>query len=235
MERLNWLILQRGELPLRPGGGVRYNVEHRCTSVLVWPEHALPVPSNTVMVDPCFTDAGYNHAVTQLEQIGASFEDIGYVFVTHLHHDHMLHLPYDVAAPRFRPFRPDNNETLPGLTIEHCPGHDPMLLALAFRAPDDRRVWLAADAVLDDEWLRAWDYYWLNGYSPDAVIETWRSVAKIVAGADVIVPGHGGPIDVTADLVRGLIAAFPTQAHHADACPDVLDVLRARLAELGGA
>jgi glyoxylase-like metal-dependent hydrolase (beta-lactamase superfamily II) len=210
---------------------VRYNVEHRCTAVLLWPEADDPCPENTVLVDPCFTGAGYDYAVQQLAQIGARFDDIGRIFVTHLHHDHLLHLPYDVPSPRFRPFRPD--DTLPGLAVEPCPGHASDLLALVFRAPDDRAIWVVSDAVLDEDWLRAWDYYWPNDYTPAEIVQTWRSVTKIVAHADVIVPGHGPPFDVTAALVRGLLNTFPN-AHHADRCSALADMLRARLAVLGG-
>ncbi|MBN1565697.1 MAG: hypothetical protein JXA10_17770 [Anaerolineae bacterium] len=221
----NWLILQPGALPLQPDGTVRRDREHRCTAVLIWPGDADPCRENTIMVDPCFTDAGYEYAEEQLKQIGARFADIGRIFVTHLHHDHLLHLPYDVPSPHFRPFRP--TDSLPGLTVEHCPGHDSMLLALAFRAPDERAVWIVSDAVLDEAWLRAWNFYWPNQYSPEEIVETWRSVAKIIASADLIIPGHGAPVEVTEALVRHLIDTFPT-ARHADHCPDVADGLRAR-------
>ncbi|MBN1680713.1 MAG: hypothetical protein JW966_10500 [Anaerolineae bacterium] len=230
-QRCNWIVLQTGRIPLRPDGVVDHMVEHRCTSVLVWPDDQTPQPNNTVITDPCFTEAGLVDAVRQLETVGAVFDDVGYLFVTHLHADHMLHMPYTTVPPRLRPLRTGQQHALPGLYTENCPGHHPLLMALFFYDQHHRAIWIAGDAVLDDEWLRAWGYYWPNNYTPDDIIQTWRSVAHIVSRADVIVPGHGPPIDVSASLVSDLAAGFP-HAPHADACPDVIDTLEARLAVL---
>ncbi len=232
--RFNWLIVQDGALPLRPENRLDKHAEHRCTSVLLWPDGESPSVANTLLVDPCFTDAGYVQAVDRLETLGIAFEDVGHVFVTHLHGDHMLHLPWDVPSPRFRSFRPGRVAAFDGITQVNCPGHHPLLLALVFAMPDGRAAWAVGDAVLDEDWLRAWGYYWPNGYAPGDVIETWRSVSAILAQADVILPGHGPAITVTPDLLDDLLAAFP-HAPYADHCPDVADVLRARLARLHAA
>jgi hypothetical protein len=85
--------------------------------------------------------------------------------------------------------------------------------------------------VLDRQWLEAWQYYWPNGYAMPEIVETWRSVAKIVATADTIVPGHGPPIRVDAELVHGLAQGF-TNAEYARECPDVLASLKRRCEEL---
>lgn len=232
VQRYNWAILQTGSLPLRPDRRQDSSVDHRCTVALVWPADA-PVSSEhpLLMTDPCFTSEGFEAAKGQLRRIGAYFEDIGHIFVTHLHADHMLHIPYDVPTLRFRPFRAGRVAALADLDTVHCPGHHPLLLALTFTDSEERAVWVVGDAVLDEEWLRAWQYYWPNGYQPPEIIETWRSVARILAGADVIVPGHGGPIEVSPALVSDLLASFP-RAAHADQCPDVAETLRARLADL---
>lgn len=232
--RFNWLVVQDGALPLRPDKRLDTLADHRCTSVLIWPEGEPPSVRNTLLVDPCFSDAGYDQALDRLETVGIGFDDVGHIFVTHLHSDHMLHLPWDVPSPRFRSFRPGRVAAFDGITAVNCPGHHPLLLALVFTLPDGRAMWVVSDAVLDEDWLRAWGYYWPNGYAPDDVVETWRSVGTILARADVIVPGHGLPITVTPGLLRDLLATFP-HAPYADRCPDVADILRLRLAQLHGA
>jgi hypothetical protein len=83
--------------------------------------------------------------------------------------------------------------------------------------------------VLDREWLLAWAYYWPNGYSREEIVQTWRSVAAVLR-ADVIVPGHGAPIDVTPELCDELCRGFD-RAEHASECGDVRDRIRRRFAE----
>ena len=56
---------------------------------------------------------------------------------------------------------------------------------------------------------------------------------KIMASADLIIPGHGPAIRVTADLVRHLIETFP-QAPQAALCPEVVEQLQARLEKFAG-
>lgn len=228
--RFNWRVLQSGQLPLRPNRQIDYSAEHRCTALLVWPADAPPSADNSVIVDPCFTTAGWLMAQGQLAALNGSLEVLRRAFVTHPHHDHVPHLPRGAARVEFHEllFEP---EMPPGMRSVHCPGHDPILIALAFTAADGRAVWAVGDAILDEEWLRAWGYYWPNGYAPRDVAETWRSVARIVCGADVIVPGHGAALSVTADLVRHLIETFPA-APHADLCPEVAGQLQARLEKL---
>jgi glyoxylase-like metal-dependent hydrolase (beta-lactamase superfamily II) len=229
--RFNWRILQSGSLPLRPDGSLDQQAEHRCAATLLWPEDESPTPDNTVLVDPCFTAAGYDEAAAQLAALGAEFRDIGRIFVTHLHADHMLHLPSNARAGRLATLRLDDGHEF-GLAAVDCPGHHPMLLALTFAAPDERQVWIVGDAVLDEAWLRAWKVYWPNQYSPPEVMQTWRSVGQIVARADVIVPGHGPAFGVTPDLVRDLLETFPN-APYADQCPQVIPLLRQRLERFG--
>ena len=150
--RYEWTILQVGELPLRPDNRVDPGAEHRCTSVLIWPEGERP-------------------------------------------------------------------------------GHEPSLRALVFPSAAEEQVWIVGDAILDEAWLRAWGYYWPNQYRPPEIVRTWQSVAAILSGADVVVPGHGPPIPVTPELLENLIAGFPT-ADQPDRCPEVAQALRARLQTL---
>lgn len=69
---------------------------------------------------------------------------------------------------------------------------------------------------------------WPNGYLRDEIVETWRSMAKILETAQVVIPGHGPPIHVDADLLQTLIDGFP-RAPHSDHCPDVVEILKQRL------
>lgn len=225
-----WTILQQGQLPLRPNGSVRPGVEHRCTTTLVWPAECPPDVGNTLMIDPCFTAEGFAQAEKVLGERGISFADIGHVFVTHAHADHMVHIPNGAQMGSYRMFRPITRpDVFAAIEAQTCPGHHPMQQALHFEDPEGRRVWVTGDAVLNEEWLRGWSYFWPNGYGPQQIVETWRSVAHIISHADIIVPGHDAPLTVTAEMVSDLLDSFP-QADYASHCPDVIAALRARLA-----
>lgn len=132
-----------------------------------------------------------------------------------------------MGAGRPRPYTSFN---FPDLDSVPCPGHDPFAQALVFRSTRDETVWVVGDAVLNLEWLQRWQYYWPNGYSEKEIVETWRSVAKILS-ADIIIPGHGAPIPVTRALLEHLRATFP-MAEYASECPDVRDALTERLKQL---
>ncbi len=227
--RFQWAILQHGSLPLRPSGAISHAVEHRCTCVLVWPEKESPSPQNTVLADPCFTVDGYNAALGLLRRLHFSLEDAGWVFVTHQHMDHLPGWPGEPPGLRLRPFDPAAAPA--GLRAVLCPGHEADLHALAFRSDADEEVWIVGDAILDEEWLPTWGYYWPNGYGREEIIGTWRSVAKIVSSADIIVPGHGDPIRVTPFLVRELLERFPKAL--ALECSEVISALESRI-EAGG-
>jgi len=229
-QQFAWTILQQGQLSLRPDGSVRKAVGHRCTTTLVWPADRPPGADNTLIVDPCFTEEGYAEAAQALEQRGMTFEDIGYIFVTHLHSDHMLHWPDGARALAFRPFRPVTRpDVFAAIEAQPCPGHHPSQQALHFEDNAGRRVWIAGDVVLNEEWLREWAYFWPNGYGPHQIVEHWRSIACVIAAADIIVPGHDAALPVTSELVSHLLETFP-KADYASHCPDVAEALRDRLA-----
>ena len=222
------------EMGLRPNGRHIPSVEHRCTSVLIWPEGSRPSFHNTVVTDPCFTDEGFQCAVEILDGLGLSFSDIGRMFITHQHGDHRLSLPPGVPKQGFRYFHPGDDKSMPGISSFHSPGHSPDLEALVFCSPSRDSVWVVGDAVLDEEWLKAWGFFWPNGYSAAEIIQTWKSVGTIIANADVIVPGHGEPITVTVSLVKELLSNFPYAKYSKD-CTDVGQALRNRLEQLQSA
>ena len=229
--KYDWLVLQEGSLPARPGRRFDTEAEHRCTSVLVWPEGAALSPENTIVTDPCFTDEGCVRAGSLLAALGVSWSDLGRFYLTHPHHDHCPCLP-DLAEPiDLAPFEPVADGPLADMATVPCPGHYPTLAALVFPSVFGDRVWIVGDAVLDEPWLRAWEYYWLNGYSQSAIIETWQSLAVIFSDADLIVPGHGPPIRVTKPLLEDLLESFPA-AEHAGRCPEVAEAIRRRLERL---
>lgn len=228
VKRYNYMVLQIGSLPLGPDKVVDRSVEHRCNSVLIWPEDECPGIENTILTDPCFTIEGYKQADKKLSKLGLSLEDIGYLFITHRHGDHCPNFLY---KKKFIRFRVGVNKTLSDFEILHCPGHSPKAQALVFRSPLDKSICIAGDTVLDLRWLKAWKYYWPNLYFPSEVVQTWESVAKILSVADIIIPGHGDQIHVTASLVKDLLSTFPL-AECADECQDVSKTLSDRLAQL---
>src|SRR5690349_14424450 len=85
-------VLQTGALPLRPDETID-DVEHVCTSVLVWPEGDPPSAANTIVTDPCFTRRGLEEAQSALGELGLTLADIGAQFLTHTHHDHVWNVP----------------------------------------------------------------------------------------------------------------------------------------------
>ena len=229
--RYEWAVLQQGQLPLRPEGRVDSAAEHRCTSILIWPEEERPGPDNSLVTDPSFSRAGLEQARSVLDRLGISLRDVGRVFVTHPHWDHRIRLPEHAALSGHAPLDPGAAGALAGVRVARCPGHEPSLEAVVFPSAGDGQVWVVGDAILDAAWLRAWGYYWPNRYRAAQIVQTWQSVAAILSGADVVVPGHGPPIPVTPELLEDLIAGFPT-AEHADRCPEVAQILRDRLEAL---
>ncbi len=224
----NWEILQPGDLPLTPEGLRRPRTAHACTCTLIWPADQDPGDGQGLIVDPCFTPAGFRMARSRLRRLGISFDAIRFCHITHNHADHCPHFPARPAPFSWRMFRAKNKGELPGVSLTTCPGHHPFLNAVCFDSPSGR-VWIVGDAVLNRDWLRAWGYYWPNGYTDAEITETFKSAARILAGARIIVPGHGRPISVTSRLLAELLASLK-HSGHADRSPEIEARLRARLA-----
>lgn len=231
MSRFNYAILQPGSIKVKPNGRLIPFVEHRSTSVILWPEDHSPSIENTILTDPCFTAEGYQYSIEILSELGMTFADIGYVFITHPHDDHIIRLPKGILKPAFRRFNPSDDIWSSKIRTSFYPGHSADLQSLIFRSSSGETVCIAGDAVLNEEWLRAWQYFWPNRYSQAEIIQTWKSVAAIVASADVIVPGHGAPISVSASLIKELLSGFPS-AQYSGRCEEVAHILEKRLSEL---
>ena len=222
-------LIQNGTLPLRPGGGPKFFLEHRCSVVLVWPEGELPTSENTILTDPCFTAKGLKMAHKRLRQLNISFSDLRRFFLTHNHADHWPRLYYNKENAALLRFEPETSVMPAPVEIRPCPGHSPDLHCLVFWDADEgKEVWIAGDAVLDREWLEAWMYYWPNNYTPSEIAQTWRSVAYILSNADIVIPGHGDPIAITPELIEQLAASFPS-APYARQAAGVEQILRERL------
>jgi len=199
--------------------------------VLIWPEDEQPSVDNTVITDPCFTSQGFQYAVEQLEQLSLSFLDIGQFFVTHFHRDHLLNLSHFIGRTKLTKFQEGANKALSEIVTVPYPGHASNQQGLVFRSCSGQKVCIAGDAVLDIEWLKAWRYYWPNGYTVPEIVQTWESVAKILSYADLIIPGHGQSIPVTAALTKKLFSTFAS-AKHASDCQDVEQILSNRQEQL---
>lgn len=234
-----WAILQDGQLPLKVDGRLTRE-QHLCTVTLIWPRGASPSRTNSLIVDPCFSAATIVEAEARLQQLDASLDNIGYFFETHGHSDHKAHVPRPVSlgmrlrwkrkwVPQWNLWSGDT-EAFPSIDMIACPGHAVDLRVLSFRS-EGGVVCVASDAILNREWLMAWQYFWPNVYEGPEVVETWRSLAKILAIADTFIPGHGPPIRITSDLLAEMIDNFP-RAEYGSHCPDVAGVLSQRLEEL---
>ncbi len=237
MKRYQWLILQDGSMLLEPTGQSTGG-QHACTSTLLWPEGESPSSANSLVVDPCFHVEQIETVRARLEGLGIGFEDIEWFFETHPHADHMYlppflprHGPYCSPGVEWRsPSEAEAAASFSSLDGVPCPGHSPDLRAIRFSASEGE-VWIVGDAILDLAWLEAWEFYWPNGYTEDEVVQTWESVATILRTADLVIPGHGSPIVVTAELLDTLLAGFP-YAQGSGECLEVAAQLRERLDEL---
>lgn len=230
-KRYQYILLQVGTLPLAPSGSYTASIEHRCTSILIWPEHESLSADNTLITDPCFTAEGYALAVEQLERLHTSFLEIGYTFVTHPHRDHRSNLAYYLGQTPAQRLRADKPECFDSIVMFPYPGHAPLQRGLLFRSVASHNICVTGDAVLSLEWLTAWKYYWPNFYQSPEIIQTWESVAQILAFADVIIPGHGQPIQVTTALLQELLETFPQAAYASECRATVEQAIRSRLTQ----
>ncbi len=220
------LILQDGSLPINPDGTRNFGVPHRCTCTLVWPEDQRPSPDNTLLVDPSLDAPGYREALRRLRTVGIGPEGIGRYLITHPHGDHLMRGGGTDLCGCGQALELGEAGELSGLQIVRCPGHHERHVAVRLASPDGD-TWITGDAILGEDWLRAWQYYWPNGYQREQIAQTWRTVAAILSHADLLIPGHGPPVRVTRELLANLIEGFGGAEYHED-CPEVRELLEGR-------
>ncbi len=235
----DYAVIQSGSMPLDPSGRQRPALAHRCASTLVW-THREDVPifgqnprshDICILTDPCLVGDGVEQLTSLLGELAKSLSHINFVFETHQHGDHQLNVA--VLADRLREWPYQRYAPPPpGIRIVPTPGHSVDSSSLVFTAPNGEHVWIAGDAILSEVWLRQWAYYRPNGYDKSEIIDTWRSVALILAEADVVVPGHGLLIPITIHLLRDLSATFLRRAKYAGSCPDVGISIRERITQM---
>lgn len=207
-KKYDWRIIQDGRIIIKPDGYILPFRDHRPTSTIIWTDGSQPNQNNSILTDPYFTKQSYPEVILSLQSMKMTLGDIGWIFITHPHGDHLLHIPHEYQQYVFPPFYPEVATQFSDITIVPLPGHHPELEAMVFLSSKNLWTWVVGDAILDEEWLRAWAYYFPNRYTKDEIILTWISVAKIITNADVIIPGHGSPIFVTYELVSHLLTSF---------------------------
>jgi glyoxylase-like metal-dependent hydrolase (beta-lactamase superfamily II) len=145
-------------------------------------------------------------------QAGLTPADIGHVFVTHFHHDHRAGLAafpnarWLMAETEIAWWRgqatpeeqrvldrmvPAGAEPFPGFQARPAPGHTPGLTALCF-AWRGKRVAIAGDAVMTEEYFRAGDVHVKSADFDQAR----ASLHRLGREADLVVPGHDLPFVV---------------------------------------
>lgn len=154
----------------------------------------------------------------ELEKHGVSFSDITRVFITHIHWDHAYNVEffpeaefifsqvdYDFTATRgsdavFAPaleildrckahvVKAENEAVLPGGRAVFLPGHTPGSLGLVLDN-DGQTIILTGDAVKNRLDL---DVCMANNNAEDVVSS--RSIRKVKELADLVYPGHDGPL-----------------------------------------
>ncbi len=135
-----------------------------------------------------------------LSRLGLRARDFGHVVNTHLHVDHCgcnelfsaaLMCAHKAESPPLGILVLDDELFLmPGVTVLHTPGHTPGSISVLVEA--DRRYAICGDAIPTKA-----NY---DSHSPPFINVDRRLALKsmdaLLAWADMVVPGHGGPFEV---------------------------------------
>lgn len=204
---VRWTVLTIGHLSRNRFWGEDEAIARRsplCTSTLVG------IGDAVILVDPPLPPDEMPGLLDR--RTGLSVADVTHVFLTHFHGDHRFGLEAFPGVPwllpdaewvfwdtrlapdagerallkRVTPITAEASEHWPGVTTLHLPGHTPGLAGLAFRDRDGFRVVIASDAAMTRDFFDARAGYF-NSHDFDAVA---RSIDRLRAEADIIVPGH---------------------------------------------
>ena len=165
---------------------------HSSVTMVTWPEHIMIVDTS---------DREYRaRVVDALSANEVDPDQVDIVVNTHLHSDHcanndLFRYAVQMAHEKERPDRrfvsvTDDHELYPGINLVHTPGHTPGTMSVFVES--DRKYAIVGDAIPTFENVRRW--------VPPGIVsdgdEALRSMKKIVAYADVVVPGHDTPFEV---------------------------------------
>jgi glyoxylase-like metal-dependent hydrolase (beta-lactamase superfamily II) len=165
---------------------------HSSVTMVTWPEHIMIVDTS---------DRDYRaRVVDALSANEVDPDQVDIVVNTHLHSDHcanndLFRYAVQMAHVKERPDRrfvsvATDHELYPGIDLVHTPGHTPGTMSVFVDA--DRRYAIVGDAIPTFENVRRW--------VPPGIVSdadaALRSMKKIIAYADVVVPGHDTPFEV---------------------------------------
>jgi glyoxylase-like metal-dependent hydrolase (beta-lactamase superfamily II) len=134
-----------------------------------------------------------------LERLGISTDDVTHVFVSHHHLDHTVNIALFRRAEivDFRTTRRDDQvnphsgegfKLAPNTTVWVTPGHSPQDASLVVDTAQGRHafthLWWRSDRTPE-----------VDPYSLDPA-ELARNRERLLAGVDVVIPGHGAPFRV---------------------------------------
>lgn len=151
-----------------------------------------------VVVDPGMVKSR-SLILDPLERLGVSPDDVTHVFVSHHHLDHTVNIALFRQAEivdfrttrrddRVNPHSGEGFQLAPNTTIWVTPGHSPQDASLVVDTADGRQafthLWWRSDRTPE-----------VDPYSLDPE-ELARNRARLLAGVDVVIPGHGAPFRV---------------------------------------
>lgn len=154
-----------------------------------------------IVVDPS-TPYMWPAIHTSLKQIGVFPRDVDTVVLTHSHGDHLsnlgrypnarvvIHSGSSTMVPGSTVVDDEIVELCPGVRMVHTPGHCPEECSVFVEA--DRRYVIAGDTIPLEGNLR-------RRKAPTVCTDpelALASIDRIIAWADVVVPGHGRPFAV---------------------------------------
>ena len=202
-----WIVLTIGHLSRNRFWGEDESRARRpplCTSALVRAGDAVilvdpPLPPSEM---PCLLD----------HRAGIAPDVVTHVYLTHFHGDHRAGLEAFPGIPwlmpdaevrywdallardaterglleRITPLAADGGNVTRGVRTMHLPGHTPGLAGLIFDDADGFRVVIAADAAMTRDFFEARAGY----FNSDDFEAVARSINRLRAEADVILPGH---------------------------------------------